>query len=72
MKFIALAVFLAIILAVGVDSASRQLTLNGNAHIQFYGPRDEIWNGLSNGKNFVILHFHHNQFIVVQHSTLRK
>ena len=38
-----------------MDSARRQLTLNGNAHIQFYGPRDEIWNGLSHGKNFVIV-----------------
>ena len=52
----AVAVFLAFTLAIGVDSASvslssSQLTLNGNAHIQFYGPREEIWAGLSNGKN---------------------
>ena len=66
MKFIALAVFLAICLAVGVDSASTQLTLNGNAHIQFYGARDEIWNGLSNGKIFVIIHFLHNDFFCRQ------
>lgn len=50
------AVFFAFILVIGVDSASvslssSQLTLNGNAHIQFYGPREEIWAGLSNGKN---------------------
>ena len=56
MKFVAVTVFLAFCLAVGVDSASvslssNQLTLNGNAHIQFYGHREEIWNGLSDGKN---------------------
>jgi len=56
MKFVAVAVFLAFVLAIGVDSASvslssSQLTLNGNAQIQFYGPKEEIWAGLSNGKN---------------------
>ena len=56
MKCVAVAIFLAFVLAVGVDSASvslssSQLTLNGNAHIQFYGPREEIWAGLSNGKS---------------------
>lgn len=56
MKLIPVAVFLAVALAIAVDSASvslsnSQLTLNGNAHIQFYGPREEIWAGLSNGKN---------------------
>lgn len=56
MKFVFFVVFLTFILAIGVDSASvslssSQLTLNGNAHIQFYGPREEIWAGLSNGKN---------------------
>lgn len=57
MKFTALTIFLAVCFSSGVDSAARQLTLNGNAHIQFFGARDEIWNGLSNGKNFVIIHF---------------
>ena len=33
-----------------VSLSSNQLTLNGNAHIRFYGPREEIWNGLSDGK----------------------
>ena len=56
MKFVAEAVFVAFVLAVGVDSSavslsSSQLTLNGNAHIQFYGPREAIWAGLSNGNN---------------------
>lgn len=55
MKLVAVFVFLAYCLAVGVDSASvslstNSMTLNGNAHIQFYGPREEIWNGLSDGK----------------------
>ena len=55
MKFVAVAFCLAFVLAIGVDSASvslssSQLTLNGTAHIQFYGPREEIWAGLSNGK----------------------
>ena len=60
MKFgVAVAIFLAFALLVGVDSASvslssNQMTLNGNAHIQFYGPREEIWNGLSNGKKLMI------------------
>lgn len=56
MKFVAVAFYVAFVLAIGVDAASvslssSQLTLNGNAHIQFYGPREEIWAGLSNGKN---------------------
>ena len=56
MKFVAVAFYVAFVLVIGVDSASvslssSQLTLNGNAHIQFYGPREEIWAGLSNGKN---------------------
>lgn len=60
MKFAAVAVFLASVLAIGVDSASvtlsnSQLTLNGNAHIQFYGPREEIWAGLSNGHRYPII-----------------
>lgn len=33
-----------------VSLSSNQLTLDGNAHIRFYGPREEIWNGLSDGK----------------------
>ena len=57
MKSIVAVVFVALFLAVSVDSASvslssSQLTLNGNAHIQYYGPREAIWAGLSNGKNF--------------------
>ncbi|XP_020608984.1 uncharacterized protein LOC110047584 isoform X1 [Orbicella faveolata] len=60
MKFVAVAVFLAFVLAIGVDSASvslssSQLTLNGNAQIQFYGPKEEIWAGLSNGNRYPIL-----------------
>lgn len=56
MKFVAVLFYVAFILAIGVDSASvslsnSQLTLSGNAHIQFYAPREEIWAGLSNGKN---------------------
>ena len=51
MKLVAVAVYLVVYLTLGVNSASKQLTLNGNAHIQFFGPRDEIWNGLSHGKN---------------------
>lgn len=55
MALIRVNVFLTFFLLVGVESASvslssNQLTLNGNAHIQFYGPREEIWNGLSDGK----------------------
>lgn len=57
MKFVAVVVFVAFILADGVDSASvslssSQLTLNGNAQIQFYGGREAVWAGLSNGKHF--------------------
>ena len=37
-----------------VSLSSNELTLNGDAHIRFFGPREEIWNGLSNGKNFMI------------------
>ena len=56
MKAAVVAVLFALILVLGVDSASvslsnSQLTLNGNAHIQFYGPREEIWAGLSDGKS---------------------
>ena len=56
MKFVAVAIFVVVVLAVGVNSASvslskSQLTLNGNAHIQFYGPREAVWAGLSDGKN---------------------
>ena len=60
MKFdAAVAIFLAFALLVGVDTASvslssNQLELNGNAHIRFYGPREEIWNGLSHGKRLMI------------------
>ncbi|KAL9980280.1 hypothetical protein ACROYT_G008842 [Oculina patagonica] len=60
MKFVAVAVFVALILAVSVDSASvslssSQLTLNGNAHIQFYGPREAVWAGLSDGHRYPII-----------------
>ena len=56
MKFVVVAFYVAFVLAIGVDSASvslsnSRLTLNGNADIQFYAPREEIWAGLSNGKN---------------------
>ena len=56
MKFVAvigvLVVFclLPIVDAASVSLSSSQLSLNGNAQIYFYGPREEIWNGLSNGK----------------------
>ena len=55
MAFITVNIFLTFCLLVGVESASvslssNQLTLNGNARIQFYGPREEIWSGLSDGK----------------------
>ena len=57
MKPFTVAVLFALVFALGVNSASvslssSQLTLNGNAHIQFYGPREAIWAGLSNGKNW--------------------
>lgn len=56
MKFVAVAFYVAFVLAIEAEAASvslsnSQLTLNGNAHIQFYGTREEIWAGLSNGKN---------------------
>lgn len=56
MKFVVVAFYVAFVLAIGVDSASvslsnSRLTLNGNADIQFHAPREEIWAGLSNGKN---------------------
>ena len=55
MKLIDVFVFVSCLMAIDVNSASvslssNQLTLNGNAHIRFYGPREEIWNGLSDGK----------------------
>ncbi|CAH3016793.1 unnamed protein product [Porites evermanni] len=55
MKFAAVVLFLVVCLAVGVHSASKQLTLNGKAHIQFFGPKDEIWNGLSHGNRYPII-----------------
>lgn len=60
MKFVAAAFYVVFVLAIGVDAASvslssSQLTLNGNAHIQFYGPREEIWAGLSNGKIYDLI-----------------
>ena len=65
MKFVTVAFYVAFVLAIGVDSASvslsnSQLTLNGNAHIQFYGPREEIWAGLSNGKIYDLVSFVQN------------
>lgn len=55
MKLVDVFVFVSCLMAIDVNSASvslssNQLTLNGNAHIRFYGPREEIWNGLSDGK----------------------
>lgn len=57
MKPITVAVLFALIFALGVNSASvslssSQLTLNGNVQIQFNGPEEAIWAGLSNGKNW--------------------
>ena len=57
MTFIAVSVFLAVCLAVGVDSGTLQLpnngiTLNGNANVQFYGKKEDVWASLSNG-NFI-------------------
>ena len=63
MAFITVPVFLTFCLLVGVESApvslsSNQLTLNGNAYIQFYGPREAIWNGLSDGiKDLIWINF---------------
>ncbi|XP_022793072.1 uncharacterized protein LOC111332076 [Stylophora pistillata] len=52
--------FSALIFALGVNSASvglssTHLTLNGNAHILFYGPEEAIWAGLSNGRRYPII-----------------
>ncbi|XP_027042618.1 uncharacterized protein LOC113670643 [Pocillopora damicornis] len=60
MKPLTVAVLFALVFALGVNSASvslssSQLTLNGNAHIQFYGPREAIWAGLSNGHRYPII-----------------
>ena len=57
MKPFTVAVLFALVFALGVNSASvslssSKLTLNGNAHIQYYGPKEAIWAGLSNGKNW--------------------
>jgi len=62
MKFVAVSVFLTLCLAVGVESGSLQLpnnglTLSGNANVQFYGPKEDVWAGLSNGKNFKMIQF---------------
>ncbi|XP_068679459.1 uncharacterized protein [Montipora foliosa] len=38
-----------------VSLSSNELSLNGDAHIRFFGPREEIWNGLSNGQRFPII-----------------
>ena len=59
MKFVAVTVLVPLFLLANVDAASvsmssSELTLNGNAIIRFFGPKEEIWNGLSNGKNFMI------------------
>ena len=40
--------------ASSISLSSNELTLNGNANIRFFAPREEIWNGLANGKNFMI------------------
>ena len=54
MKFAAVSVFLALCLAVGVDSGTLQpsnngITLNGNANVQFYGKKEDVWASMSNG-----------------------
>lgn len=60
MKFVAVNFFLFLVLclSVGVDAGSLNLvnnglTLNGNANVQFYGQKEEVWAGLSNGKNVI-------------------
>lgn len=58
MKFVAVNFFLVFCLSVGVDAgslnlANNGLTLNGNANVQFYGQKEEVWAGLSNGKNVI-------------------
>ena len=55
MKFLSVAVFLAIFLAGGVDSASvrvssSKLTLSGNANAQLHSTIEEIWAALTTGK----------------------
>ena len=59
MKFVALTVLVSFLLTANVDAASvslssNELTLTGNAQIRFLEPREKIWDGLSNGKNFII------------------
>ena len=59
MKFVAVAVFVVFVLAVSVDSASvslsnSKLTLDGNAHIEFNEPREEVWAGLADGTEKLI------------------
>ncbi|XP_068679467.1 uncharacterized protein [Montipora capricornis] len=60
MKFVAVSVLVSFFLMANVDAASvslssNELTLNGNANIRFFGPREEIWNGLANGHRFPII-----------------
>ncbi|KAK2553748.1 hypothetical protein P5673_024978 [Acropora cervicornis] len=61
MKFVAvidvLVVFclLPIVDATSVSLSSSHLSLNGNAQIYFYGSREAIWNGLSNGNRYPII-----------------
>lgn len=60
MKFVAVTVLVPLFLLANVDAASvsmssSELTLNGNAIIRFFGPKEEIWNGLSNGQRFPII-----------------
>lgn len=59
MKFAAVTVFVTFCLAVGADAGTLQLsnnglTLHGNANVQFYGPKEDVWFGLSNGKTKMI------------------
>ncbi|XP_068678113.1 uncharacterized protein [Montipora foliosa] len=60
MKFVALTVLVSFFLTANVDAASvslssNELTLTGNAEIRFLEPREEIWNGLSNGHRFPLI-----------------
>ncbi|XP_068678990.1 uncharacterized protein [Montipora foliosa] len=60
MKFVELTVLVAFFLTANMDAASvslssNELTLTGNAQIRFLEPREEIWNGLSNGHRFPLI-----------------
>ncbi|KAL9966202.1 hypothetical protein ACROYT_G024241 [Oculina patagonica] len=65
MKFVIVAVFMAFVLAVGVDSAfvhsvtNKTLTINGTAdvqaNVQLHVPIEEIWAGLTEGHRYPII-----------------